>query len=92
MVETEIISYARAEHHLTPRYWPLFTNSKLESYLLSHFSQLEANRKYVAMVQQVKKFFDLISSKLDSDILSGDIFPIVFSGSLHPLLLLLIHF
>jgi len=34
VVETEIISYARAEHHLTP-------------------SQLEANRKYVAMVQQV---------------------------------------
>lgn len=34
LVETEIISYARAEHHLTP-------------------SQLEANRKYVAMVQQV---------------------------------------
>lgn len=34
VVETEIISFARAEHHLTP-------------------SQLEANRRYVAMVQQV---------------------------------------
>jgi hypothetical protein len=35
VVETEIISFARAEHHLTP-------------------SQLEANRRYVAMVQQVQ--------------------------------------
>jgi len=34
VVETEIISYARAEHHLTP-------------------SQLEANRKYTGMLQQV---------------------------------------
>jgi len=34
VVETEIISYARAEHHLTP-------------------SQLEANRRYVSMLQQV---------------------------------------
>jgi len=34
VVETEIISYARAEHHLTP-------------------SQLAANRRYTAMLQQV---------------------------------------
>ena len=34
VVETEIISYARAEHHLTP-------------------TQLEANRRYTGMLQQV---------------------------------------
>ena len=35
----------------------LDSKSHHKSCLLSHFSQLEANRKYVAMVQQVKQFF-----------------------------------
>ena len=58
----------------------LSPDSGLQTSSLSHFSQLEANRKYVAMVQQVMICY-----------FSADIFILLLLGSLHPLLLLLLY-